>query len=66
MPIEDIKRKVMRNLRTLEKEGMVSLRNDYQEIINAIARVNTCRYNCYQGIVCSVLASYGGLFPLFV
>ena len=29
----------MRNLRTLETEGMVDSKNDYQEIINAIARV---------------------------
>ena len=56
----------MHNLRTLEKEGMVSGIIDYQEIINAIAKVYTCRYNCYQGIVCSVLASCGSLFPLFV
>ena len=35
----------MRNLRTLEQEGMVSSKNDYQEIINAIAKVYACRYN---------------------
>lgn len=29
----------MRNLRTLEQEGMVNSNNDYQEIINAIAKV---------------------------
>ena len=45
----------MRNLRTLEQEGMVSSRSDYQEIINAIAKVYTCRYN---------IALSGGLFPL--
>ena len=45
----------MRTLRTLEPEGMVSSRNDYQEIINAIAKVYTCRYN---------IALSGGLFPL--
>ena len=29
----------MRNLRTLETEGMVNSKNDYQEVINAIAKV---------------------------
>lgn len=29
----------MRNLRTLEQEGMVNSNNDYQEVINAIAKV---------------------------
>ena len=29
----------MRNLRTLEQEGMVNSKNDYQEVINAIAKV---------------------------
>ena len=31
----------MRNLRTLETEGMVNSNNDYQEIINAIAKVSS-------------------------
>lgn len=39
LPLEGMKRKVMRNLRTLEQEGMVNSQNDYQEIINAIAKV---------------------------
>ena len=34
-----MKRKIMRNLRTLETEKMVNSKNDYQEIINAIAKV---------------------------
>lgn len=37
-----MKRKIMRNLRTLEQEGMVNSENDYQDIINAIARVGFC------------------------
>jgi len=37
-----MKRKIMRNLRTLEQEGMVNSENDYQDIINAIARVGLC------------------------
>ena len=40
LPLEGMKRKIMRNLRTLETEGMVNSKNDYQEIINAIAKVN--------------------------
>lgn len=39
LPLEGMKRKIMRNLRTLETEGMVDSKNDYQEIINAIAKV---------------------------
>ena len=39
LPLEGMKRKIMRNLRTLEQEGMVNSTNDYQEIINAIAKV---------------------------
>ena len=39
LPIEGMKRKIMRNLRSLEEEGMVNSKNDYQEIINAIAKV---------------------------
>ena len=42
LPLEGMKRKIMRNLRTLEQEGMVNSKNDYQEIINAIARVSVC------------------------
>jgi len=37
-----MKRKIMRNLRTLEQEGLVNSKNDYQEIINAIAQVCVC------------------------
>lgn len=42
-----MKRKIMRNLRTLEQEGMVNSNNDYQEVINAIAKVGTSRYRCF-------------------
>ena len=40
LPLEGMKRKIMRNLRTLETENMVNSKNDYQEIINAIAKVS--------------------------
>ncbi len=40
LPLEGMKRKIMRNLRTLEQEGMVNSSNDYQEMINAIAKVS--------------------------
>lgn len=39
LPLEGMKRKIMRNLRSLEQEGMVNSKNDYQEIVNAIAKV---------------------------
>uniref|UniRef100_A0A8C0H3U1 IQ motif containing GTPase activating protein 2 n=1 Tax=Chelonoidis abingdonii TaxID=106734 RepID=A0A8C0H3U1_CHEAB len=38
LPIEQKKRKIQRNLRTLEQAGLVSLANKYQEIINEIAK----------------------------
>lgn len=38
LPLEGMKRKIMRQLRTLEQEEMVSSKNDYQDIINAIAK----------------------------
>ena len=39
LPIEDVKKVIMHHLHTLEQEGMVDSTNDYQEIINAIAKV---------------------------
>ena len=39
LPLEGLKVKVKRNLKLLEAEGLVSAENDYQELINAIAKV---------------------------
>lgn len=39
LPLEQKKRKILRNLRTLEQAGLVSEENKYQEIINEIAKV---------------------------
>lgn len=39
LPLEQKKRKIQRNLRTLEQVGLVSSENKYQEIINEIAKV---------------------------
>ncbi|XP_032070317.1 ras GTPase-activating-like protein IQGAP2 isoform X1 [Thamnophis elegans] len=38
LPLEQKKRKIQRNLRTLEQAGLVSSENKYQEIINEIAK----------------------------
>ncbi|XP_067885598.1 ras GTPase-activating-like protein IQGAP2 isoform X2 [Heterodontus francisci] len=38
LPIEQKKRKIQRNLRTLEQAGLVSSTNTYQELINDIAK----------------------------
>ncbi|XP_062516827.1 ras GTPase-activating-like protein IQGAP2 isoform X2 [Corticium candelabrum] len=38
LPLEGMKRKIQRNLRLLEGDGLVSSENNYQEIVNAIAR----------------------------
>lgn len=39
LPIEQKKRKIQRNLRTLEQMGLVSSKNKYQDILNEIAKV---------------------------
>lgn len=39
LPLEGMKRKVLRNLRLLESDNLVSSSDDYQDIINAIAKV---------------------------
>lgn len=38
LPLEQKKRKILRNLRTLEQAGLVSEENKYQEIINEITK----------------------------
>lgn len=40
IPMEEKKRKIIRNLRKLESLGLVSSNNQYQDIINMIAKVN--------------------------
>lgn len=39
LPLEQKKRKILRNLRSLEQAGLVSSENKYQEIINDISKV---------------------------
>ena len=39
LPLEDIKKKIWRNLKLLEAQGLVTAKNDYQDIVNAIAKV---------------------------
>lgn len=39
LPLEQKKRKIQRNLRTLEQTGHVSSKNKYQDILNEIAKV---------------------------
>lgn len=39
LPLEQKKRKIQRNLRTLEQTGHVSSKNKYQDILNAMAKV---------------------------
>ena len=34
-----MKKKVLRNLKVLEQQNLVSSKNDYQDIVNAIAKV---------------------------
>lgn len=39
LPLEQKKRKVVRNLRNLEQAGLVTTSNRYQDLINDIAKV---------------------------
>lgn len=39
LPLEQKKRKIQRNLRTLEQMGHMSSKNKYQDILNEIAKV---------------------------
>ncbi len=39
LPLEQKKRKILRNLRTLEQAGLVSSKHKYQEVINDISKV---------------------------
>lgn len=49
LPIEQKKRKIQRNLRTLEQAGLVSSATKYQEIINEIAKVSaSCFPVCWR------------------
>ena len=41
MSLEDMKKSIWRNLKVLEAQGLVSSKNDYQDIVNAIAKVFT-------------------------
>lgn len=42
LPLEQKKRKIQRNLRSLEQAGLVSADNKYQDIINDISKVSEC------------------------
>lgn len=42
LPLEQKKRKILRNLRTLEQAGLVSSVNKYQELINDTSKVKLC------------------------
>ena len=39
MSLKEIKKKIYHNLKTLEQQGLVSSKNRYQDIVNAIAKV---------------------------
>ena len=40
LPLRDMKKKILRNLKVLEQQNLVTSKNDYQDIVNAIAKVN--------------------------
>jgi len=73
LPLEGMKRKVLRNLRLLESENLVSSSDDYQDIINAIAKVGECQlivpllcYCCVNNIVEWIVEIYLYSFRIFV
>lgn len=39
LPLEQKKRKILRNLRNLEQAGLVTINNKYQDLINDISKV---------------------------
>ena len=45
LPLEQKKRKILRNLRNLEQGGLATAANKYQELINGISKVGTCAFN---------------------
>lgn len=42
LPLEQKKRKILRNLRNLEQASVVTATNKYQDVINDIAKVRVC------------------------
>ena len=50
LPLEGLKIKIKRNLKLLEAEKLVSAENDYQELINAIAKVHTYQQYTYMTV----------------
>lgn len=50
LPLEQKKRKITRNLRTLEQAGLVHNSNKYQDIINEISKVSERYWRCPQMI----------------
>jgi hypothetical protein len=38
LPLKDVKKKILRNLKILEQQGLVTSKDHYQDIINAIAK----------------------------
>lgn len=55
LPLEGVKIKVKRNLKLLEAEKMVSAEDDYQELINAIAKVPASASQSFLGPVIFLL-----------
>ena len=46
LPLEGVKRKIIRSLRLLENQNKVTTKNNYQDIVNAIAKVSKFRSCC--------------------
>lgn len=56
LPLEQKKRKILRNLRNLEQAGLVTASNKYQDIINDISKVYKQRFihkgRCMPPVLC--------------
>lgn len=50
LPLEQKKRKILRNLRNLEQAGLCTDANKYQDIINEISKVHTSNMHSQRDI----------------
>lgn len=57
LPLEQKKRKILRNLRNLEQAGLATAANKYQDLINDISKVRKLLLNCFHRRVCSASES---------
>lgn len=55
LPLEQKKRKILRNLRTLEQGGVVTASNKYQDLINDISKVRKQLFTHIERCMCLMI-----------